>query len=142
VVTGTSHGHPFVALEYDDLDYAVVMKLPKALPHVEVRSKELTADTSLESSSIELESEEFNRRFWVHAEDAAFASAVVTPRLMEDLLAGPPICWRIWESDLVAWWPGQLTPDRVLPALEVLHTVEDRIPGFVWHQYGKTEPAA
>lgn len=139
VITGTSGGEAFVAYEYAHQAQVVSIKLPMSLPLVEVRPQGLAGGTSVTMPNVALESEEFNRRFWVHAEDPKFASDVMHPRMMRELLSAPPICWRIWGDDLYGWWPGESAPSRILLTLAVLHGVKDAIPAFVWHDYGLTE---
>ena len=47
------------------------------------------------TSDVQLESEDFNRRFRVKSHDPAFASAVLNPRVMESLMTMPEVDWRI-----------------------------------------------
>jgi hypothetical protein len=47
------------------------------------------------NSDVELESEEFNRAFTVHADDRKFAFDVLHPRMMELLLQHRDTAWRI-----------------------------------------------
>jgi hypothetical protein len=142
VVSGTHRGDVFVAYDYNHQAQVVSIKLPVALPLVEVRPQGLAGGPSVTIPNVTLESEDFNRRFWVHADDPRFASHLLHPRLMRDLMLAPPLCWRIWEDDLVGWWPGEPAPARILSYLAVLHSVKESIPGFVWHDYGVADTAA
>jgi hypothetical protein len=136
VVSGTHRGDEFVAYEYNHQAQVVSIKLPLALPFVEVRPQGLEGGTTVTVPNVTLESEDFNDRFWVHADDAKFASDFLHPRLMRDLLLAPPLCWRVWDDDLVGWWPGEPAPARILLYLAVLHAIKEAIPAFVWHDYG------
>ena len=136
VVTGISRGVPFVAYEYAHQAQVVSLKLPMSLPLLEVRPQGLDSGTTVTVPNVTLESEAFNRRFWVHAEDPKFASDVLHPRLMQALLAAPPLCWRIWDDDLYGWWPGEPAPARILLYLAVLHRIRDEVPEYVWHDHG------
>jgi hypothetical protein len=90
---------------------------------------------SLGLDDIDLESEDFNRRFRVHANDRKFASDVLTPRTMQALLARPSASWRITGSDIVTWSQSRLTPLGILQALSLLQLVVDGIPSFVWKDH-------
>ena len=92
VVTGLSRGVPFVAYEYAHQAQVVRLELPLALPLLEVRPHGIDGGTTLTLPNLTLESEAFNRQFWVHADDPRFASSVLHPRLMQALLAAlPPV---------------------------------------------------
>jgi hypothetical protein len=84
---------------------------------------------------VELESEEFNRRFRVHAADRKFACDVLTPRTMEALLRHPDTSWRIEGVDILAWEDGRLTPAAVLQMLATFDAVLAGIPSFVWKDH-------
>jgi hypothetical protein len=87
-------------------------------------------------SDVELESEDFNRRFRVHASDPKFASDVLTPRTMQALLAQDCVSWRIRGTDILGWYGGKMEPAGVQAAVATLQTVVDGIPSFVWHDHG------
>jgi hypothetical protein len=139
MVSGTSRGEAFVAYEYAHQAQVVSLKLPMSLPLLELQPQSLAGGTSVTVPNVTLESEAFDRQFWVHAADPKFASDVLHPRLMQNLLVAPPLCWRIWADDLVGWWPGEPSPDpsRILLYLAVLHMIKDAIPEFVWHDHGQ-----
>ena len=155
VVTGTDRGVGFVAFDYQyDTESTgsrgsrqrtthrfdvVALALPTVLPGLQVTPEGLLARAAEAvglGGSIELESEDFNRRFTVHAHQPKFASDVLSPRTMQALLAGPPTAWRIDGSDLVSWASGAMLPVDVLARLSTLHHVLGGIPSFVWHDNG------
>lgn len=84
---------------------------------------------------IDLESEDFNRKFRVHANDRKFASDVLTPRTMQALLARPATSWRITGADILTWTEGRMSPSSVLEALSNMQLVVDGIPSFVWKDH-------
>jgi len=90
---------------------------------------------SLGLDDIDLESEDFNRRFRVHASDRKFASDVLTPRTMQSMLARPAVSWRIAGTDILTWVDGRMTPLAVTKALSTLELVVDGIPSFVWKDH-------
>jgi len=155
VLSGTDRGRPVVAFDYSYVTestdskghttrtthrYAVaVVGLPTFLPTLQVVPEGLlrrAAGALGFGEDIELESEDFNRRFTVTARDPKFASDVLTPRTMEALLRSPARAWRIEGSEVICWDDGTCTPVDVLARLALLRGVVDGIPGFVWHDNG------
>jgi len=154
VVTGVRDGRKIVGFDYSyetyhhDSDgnrhttthrYGVcAMALPVPLPGLEVTAESLfdRMANALGVDDIELESEEFNRRFRVRGEDRKFASDVLHPQLMEVLLRYGDVGWRIEGDTLVCWDDGKHSPGEVLARLALLDAIADRIPGFVWRDHG------
>ena len=153
VLTGRYGDRPFVAFDYSYVTsstdangnrqtrthrYAVcAISLPTFLPGLTVTPENLLTRIAgaLGFDDISFESEEFNRRFRVRAEDRKCASDVLNPRTLETLLAGEPLSWRVAGSDVVAWDGGFASPDRVMERLDLLTRVLDGVPSFVWRDY-------
>ncbi|MFY9915266.1 MAG: DUF3137 domain-containing protein [Nocardioidaceae bacterium] len=95
----------------------------------------------LRNDDIQLESEEFNRAFTVRCDDRRFASAVLNPRVMEQLLAYPRDSWALRNGDLLNLdtWSGE--PADITRHLDQLLVVLRGVPAFVWHDHGG-EPVA
>jgi hypothetical protein len=88
---------------------------------------------------IELESEDFNRRFRVSATSPKLASDILPPRTMAYLLSvQPPQAWRTCGSDLVGFAQGRLDPVDVVRTCAVLARVHSGVPPFVWKDAGGT----
>jgi hypothetical protein len=155
VLSGTDRGRPVVAFDYSYVTestdskghttrtthrYAVaVVGLPTFLPTLQVVPEGLlrrAAGALGLGHDIDLESEDFNRRFTVTARDPKFASDVLTPRTMEALLHVPPRAWRIEGSEALCWDDGAGRPVDVLARLALLDGVVAGIPSFVWHDNG------
>lgn len=155
VLSGTDHGRPVVAFDYSYVTestdskghttrtthrYAVaVVGLPTFLPTLQVVPEGLlrrAAGALGLGSDIDLESEDFNRRFTVTARDPKFASDVLTPRTMEALLRVPARAWRIEGSEVLCWDDGSCQPVDVLARLALLRGIVEGIPSFVWHDNG------
>ena len=119
------------------------LQLPAYLPRLQVTPENILTriGNALGLDDIELESEDFNRKFRVHADDPKFASDVLSPRTMQALLAQPAVSWRFEGSDIVGWEEGKLSPTRALALASTLNLVVDGIPSFVWHDHGVGEPA-
>ena len=85
---------------------------------------------------IQLESEEFNRAYTVRSDDRKFASSVLHPRMMEQLLRGPRDSWSIRNGDLLDLdnWNGR--PEQITDRLDYLIGVLQGIPDFVWQDHG------
>jgi len=159
VLVGNDRGGPFVAFEYSFVTggeqgrwggrrtthrYAVcALGLPVPLPRLQVEPEGLLRRAGQAGGlgvGVQLESEDFNRRFTVSARQPKFASDVLGPRTLQALLAAPPTAWRIEGADLVSWHEGQLTPVDVLAHLSTLSRVVEGIPSFVWHDNGYDPP--
>jgi hypothetical protein len=159
VLTGTSHSRPFTGFDYtydtETTDgkgnrertthrYTVVaVALPAWLPGLQVTPDNFLTRAAAAvgiGAGIELESEDFNRRFKVTARNPKFASDVLTPRTMETMLRADGLAWRIEGSDLVSWSSGRLAPVDLLAKLATLNGVVDGIPSFVWHDNGVDSP--
>ena len=113
------------------------LQLPTYLPVLQVTPENLLTKMghALGLDDIDLESEDFNRKFRVHASDRKFASDVLTPRTMQALLARPPVSWRITGTDILTWSEGRLSPLAVTRATSTLGLVLDGIPSFVWKDH-------
>ena len=81
---------------------------------------------------VELESEDFSRRYRVTAADPLTATAVLGPRTVGALLAAGPVRLRVRGNRLVCWAPGRLEPVGLDARLAVVTVVLDGVPGFVW----------
>ncbi|HEX4655593.1 MAG TPA: DUF3137 domain-containing protein [Mycobacteriales bacterium] len=152
VITGTAKA-PFSAFDYSyqthssdgrggrtttTHHYAVTsLQLAAYLPTLQVTPENVLTRIghSLGLDDIDLESEDFNRRFRVHASDRKFASDVLTPRTMQSLLARPALSFRIAGSDILTWADARMSPLAVTKALSTLELVVDGIPSFVWKDH-------
>src|SRR4051794_14638342 len=150
VVTGRMGDQPFGAFDYSyethsndgkgnrtttTHRYVVTsFQLPAALPRLQVTPEGFFGriGNALGLDDIELESEDFNRRFRVHSNDRKFASDVLSPRTMQALLARPDMSWRIEGVDILTWQTGRLTPVVLMSLTAGLKTVLAGIPSFVW----------
>jgi hypothetical protein len=162
VITGTigqaEHARPFVAFDYSYVTdsnngrsssstthrYAVcAVQLPAYLPALQLTPENVLSRLGnvVVQTDIELESEDFNRRFVVQCPDAKFASDVLPPRTMQALLARTPLHFRVQGCDLLCWESGVMTPVALLERLATLTTFVDGIPTFVWHDYGPDKGA-
>ena len=119
--------------------YAIVgIRLPAYFPTLQVTGESVfhKAAQLLGFDDIELESDDFNRRFNVGSPDRKFACDVLTPRTMQALLAGPDVDWRIEGPLILSWRSGKLEPVELLAQLSTLTTVLAGVPSFVWKDHG------
>lgn len=151
VVTGTHKDRPFAAFDYSyqthssngkggqtttTHHYVVTsLQLPTYLPRLQVTPENLMTrlGNAFGLDDIELESEDFNRRFRVHSPDRKFACDVLSPRTMQMLLSRPALSWRIDGTDILGWQEGKLSPSLCLATTSQLQDIVDGIPSFVWH---------
>lgn len=117
--------------------HVVALNLPAALPPLT-----LTRDSGLKRAfggrDLELESEAFNDAFRVACADDRYASAVLHPRMMEWMLFNSGLEWQFAGNALVSWGAGHFVVPELLPRLEAMAGVIDRIPSFVLRDYGQT----
>lgn len=156
VLTGTYEGLPMAAFDYSYETYTTdskghrtthvhrysvcALRLPSWLPTVELTPENLFTRVAgtLGLGDVELESEDFNRRFRVSASDPKLAYDVLHPRTMEALLARPAVGLRIGGEDAVVWEDGTHSIVEMDQRLETLHLLVAGIPSFVWKDRGGT----
>jgi hypothetical protein len=85
---------------------------------------------------IDLESEDFNRRYRVTAGNPKLASDLLPPRTMEYLLTVDVGGWRTCGGDIVGFREGRLDPLELVKTAAVLCRVLDGVPAFVWKDAG------
>ena len=81
---------------------------------------------------VELESEDFARRYRVTAADPLAATGVLGPRTVVALLAAGPVRVRVRGDRLVCWAPGRLEPAGLAGRLAAVTAVLDGVPAFAW----------
>lgn len=157
VLTGTESGRPFTAFDYSFQTHStdskghrtttthnwtvVAVPMPGWLGGVQVVPESVfdrVAGAVGLMQDIDLESEDFNRRFRVSASSPKLASDILTPRTMEYLLAMDAEAWRTCGSDIVGFGQGRLDPAEVVRTCAVLGRVLAGVPSFVWKDAGAT----
>lgn len=154
VLSGSWKDRPFVSFDYSyethssdgrggrsttTHRYAVsAVQIPAWLPTLQVVPETMLTrlGNAVGITDIELESEDFNRAFRVHASDPKFASDVLTPRTMQLLLSREHFSWRIEGTDILCWQQGEQHPAAVTAAVATMLDVVAGIPSFVWHDRG------
>ena len=151
VLRGTEGGRPFTAFDYTYETHSndskgnrtttthrwtvCAIPLPTWIGMVQVvpgNALERLAGAVGLMPDIDMESEDFNRRFRVSASDRKLASDILTPRTMHYLLSVPMSAWRTCGADIVSFAPGKLDPAEVIRTCAVLRQVVDGVPAFVW----------
>jgi hypothetical protein len=159
VLSGAFDGQQMVAFDYSYQTHStdskgrrtttthkfgvVVLQLPGALPHLEVRHEGILGGALANAfgfRDIQFESDQFNRAFRVKADDERYGHAVITPRMMELLLARGEIGWRIEGNSLVGWDSGAHDPAEVMSRLSLLHQVLELVPPYIWRDYAGVDP--
>jgi hypothetical protein len=154
VIIGQANGRPFAAFDYSYQTHSsngqggssttthhyfvFSLAMPTALPMLQVTPESMFSrlGNAFGLTDIELESEDFNRAYRVSSNDPKFASDVLTPRTMEQLLVEPHLSWRIEGVDVMSWQNGTLTPQACSVVQSRLATVIAGIPDFVWKDHG------
>lgn len=155
VLRGHVGRRPFVVLDYTyDQDettasgtfWVVLVALDAPLPDltVSVPFEFTQTGVSPRRLDIDVEDDEFNRRFRVASYDGSpaarkYAVDLLNPRAIEWLLSAEPFEWSIHGDQVVAYRIGELDPvdlERlVLPVVRVLAGVTDNVPAFLYRQY-------
>jgi hypothetical protein len=108
--------------------HVLALELDFVPPQVEVRPERVVDRvTRIAVPEVELESDDFNRAFVVRGESRG-AYDVLTPRIMQRLLAARRIPWRTEGRDLVAWQPMPFTPAALLEQVALLRSVASAVP--------------
>ena len=159
VLTGLHAGTPMAAFDYSfqthSTDskgnrettthrYAVcVLQLKAPLPGLELSPESALTRFAgaVGFTDIQLESEDFNRRYRVKARDPKFAYDVLHPRTMEALLSRPPLHLRLLDVDAINWENGRLAPVDLIARLSTMQVLIEGIPSFVWTDHGLADPA-
>ncbi|MGB8650355.1 MAG: hypothetical protein WCD35_06800 [Mycobacteriales bacterium] len=110
------------------------LALPAAVPKLELVPESAFGrlGTALGMQDIELESEDFNRRYRVRSDNPKFAYDVLPPRTMQAMLSRAALHLRFLGADALCWESGRHSPAELLQRLDALSTVIDGIPDFVW----------
>lgn len=157
VVTGEVKGRPMIAFDYsyktDSTDsqgrrtttthnFAIyALGMPCALPELHLGPEGVFARIGkvMGMQDIELESEEFNRRYRVRCPNPKLATDVLTPRTMEMLIHAPKMKFRFVGSDVVCYEGGCISAAEIINRTTVLANVLDGVPAFVWKDYGLSD---
>ncbi|GAA0621818.1 hypothetical protein HPO96_28775 [Kribbella sandramycini] len=110
--------------------HVVAVSLPTALPPLAVFPK-----NPMLPGNLEFESAEFNRTFSVECFDRRYASAVLTPRVMEWLLTYPKLQWKVDGNVLLAWNAGYWTADVVRHSTAAFDGLLERIDPYVFEEF-------
>lgn len=131
-----SNGKTTTTTTYEFSVYAV--HLPAALPALSFEPEGLWDKTVklFGGDDLELESDEFNRRYRVRADDPKVAYDVLNARTMEALLGVDGIDFRIQGTWLLAVERGDLDVLVIPGRIAVLQGIVDRVPSFVWSDHG------
>jgi Protein of unknown function (DUF2510)/Protein of unknown function (DUF3137) len=150
IVSGSDASTPFVAFEWhgpqNGIHGFVLVNLPKYLPTLEVRPagslERALRGAQYRMPLVTLESADFNAQFSVQSPDAKFASDILTPRLMQALMAAPPLNWRIMDGTLLSWSNSRLTTLQIIRTVPTLRLILDAVPGFVAADHPPAVPPA
>jgi hypothetical protein len=83
---------------------------------------------------IDFESAEFSRRYCVRAQNRKEAYALITPQMMDYLMATPGLYFSIQGSLLLITFDGQLEARHIPQRVNLLFGIAARIPGYLLTQ--------
>lgn len=153
VVAGQYKGRPALAFDYSYQTHStdseghrtttthrfgvVSIGLPCSVPTLQVTREGLLQKLgrAVGIHDIELENEDFNRRFKVASKDKKFAYDVLHPRMMQMLMDADGPVWRIEQSDLLCWDEGRNSLDVIQARFGFLTTIAEQVPRFVWQDH-------
>ncbi|WP_202869228.1 hypothetical protein [Kribbella antibiotica] len=110
--------------------HVIAMTLPGALPPLTVLPK-----NPLLPDPVEFESAEFNRTFSVECSDRRYASALLTPRVLEWLLCNAKLQWRVDGNVLIGWNTGYWTASTVRQTVAAFDGLVERIDPYVFEEF-------
>lgn len=149
VLQGTVGGRPMVAFDYSYQTHSsdsegqrttthrfafCALQLPASVPKLELVPEGVLGriGTALGMQDVELESEDFNRRYRVRCDQPKFAYDVLSPRTMAALLTRPALHLRLARTDALCWDSGRHSPAQLLARLDALCVLLDGVPAYVW----------
>jgi uncharacterized protein DUF3137 len=115
------------------------LKLPNAKPTLQVGPEGMLSKLAgaVGFRDLQLESEEFNKKFRIKGDDDKFSYDILHPRMMEWLLADPraqSVPFRFERGDLVVWEQGKIDLRKVDWMVDYACDIVERVPSFVWKQ--------
>lgn len=156
LVTGVSNGRAFATFTFAQKteratpanDYQVVLiQLPARLPYLGVRLPLELTQTARMGFRIQIESDEFNRRYAVHTFDSStaahkYAVDVLNPRAVQALQTHEPVEFAIHGDQLVhvqlGVWPPEAVVELINRTVPALTRVAALIPQHTIEQFGRS----
>jgi hypothetical protein len=111
----------------------VAVRIPMALPALTLSPESVfhKLGSLLGLKEITLESEEFNRMYFIRCEDRKRAYDLLHPSMIEYLMSKPRRAWQLGGRFLVMTRSGYYEPDEIEELFEELQGFIDRIPAYV-----------
>jgi hypothetical protein len=125
----------------------VILESPILLTPLLIRPKriedKIAAFVGIED--INLESSEFNSKFYVSSPDKQWAYDVLHPRMMEFLLTRPALSIQFAQKHVIAWGQDFLTPDQLEAAAATIKGIIEKFPEYLVKKqqkiYGRPQDA-
>lgn len=119
------------------VEHVFELLLPGPMPRLRV-ARDSKLRRMFSGRHVDFESAQFNAEYDVFADDPKFASDVITPRMMEYLLATRPV-FDI-EGGRLRVQLGDYDVGALVNLMAVLYGVLQRVPEFVWQNLGLPTP--
>jgi len=85
---------------------------------------------------IQLESEEFNKRFLVQGQDEKFVFDLLHPEMMEMLMRNHSVDFQLNGNRLLVYRTGQIDEEFVMMSRAYLSAFWEKVPGYVRQDRG------
>lgn len=124
--------------DYDHFS-VVVTGIDAWLPRVRIERENVLTRLAdgIGLPDIRFESEDFNRRFNIKADDREFAFKLIDARMMRWLLSeAGDVCVEVNGADVLLWCK-RLAPAELAPLLYRAKGFVEKVPRLVWAEYGK-----
>ncbi len=118
----------------------VLLEIPASFPQLSIARENLITRLAdgIGFRDIEMESEEFNRRFQIGAADRKFAYALIDARMMKWLLGlRRAVAFEVLERWVLVYVKKRMAPAGFAPIIEMALAFRDRIPRAAWSMYGR-----
>ena len=139
VISGKFNGHEVLAFDFwsrlgkvSSSLSAVIAPLGHKFPGLEIYPEGMFSKAAEALADIDFESQEFSSKFLVKCPDRKFAYAVITPQVMEFLLANPGWKLDMRGSAVIAYTGKVWRPEEFKQAIKVLTGLLDLIPDYIW----------
>ncbi|NDL55586.1 DUF3137 domain-containing protein [Phytoactinopolyspora mesophila] len=153
-VAGSHQGRDFVAFEYSYTTttstgqttsttthhYSVwVIDLPAAVPSISLGAEGALGGKVARAfgfAGLEIGDPEFDRRYKVKCDDADFGRRVLHHAMVHELMSTDVWAWRFEGDAMISYRKGRLQAGSVVPRLDAMCAVLDRVPPELWDRYG------
>lgn len=113
--------------------WIVAAQLPLTLPNLTMEPESLGTKLGkmFTGRDLNFELDEFNRRYYVRADNERAAYDIISPQMIEYLMLVPLMTWQMAGPYILIHDSGSLEPDVAGPAMQAIAGFFQRIPNYV-----------